>query len=339
MNSLLRVTAATAAAAVTSATLNAQTLNITSPNYSGTKLFESTPGFNITGLGVSGSGEIYYIESEGAFPATVNAHLYKRSPSDGYVSSTTLFDFGSPVFGSFVVFNGGKVYFGESSTGAIRSINPDGTGLDALGTVADNYDLAFSGGSLFFSHNPGGFSAQGKVSKFDLVADGTGGLMLSGADLILDTPTDYSGPVEFGLAGSFFYGGTAASGGTPNLFRFSGAEILAANGGGPTLTLDNPHLFLANGANAGLAFDGANGLWHTKSGVLDIIDTDTATSTPVGTTSNFLGQIDYAFGTVYAGVTDFASNRSAVFAVVPEPNCAIIAILGLALSEARRRRR
>ena len=130
MKPLLRLAAAAVIVAGASSALNAQSLNITSPNFSSTKLFDSTPGFTITGLGAGNGGEIFYIESDGAFPPAANTRLYKRLPGDGYATPTLVFDFNAPLFGSFVVLNGGKVYFGESSTGAIRSVNPDGTGLD-----------------------------------------------------------------------------------------------------------------------------------------------------------------------------------------------------------------
>ena len=45
------------------ASLDAQTLNITAPGFSGTKLFDSTAGFTITGLAADASGDVYYLKS------------------------------------------------------------------------------------------------------------------------------------------------------------------------------------------------------------------------------------------------------------------------------------
>lgn len=329
MKSLLRHTAATAAAVIVTTTLHAQTLNVTSPQHASVKLFDSTPGFTIAGFGVSPSGDIYYIEN--AFGS--NSQLFKRSPLDGYTNATPLFDLGTSIFGSFVAVNGGKVFFGESSTGAIRSINLDGTGVDMLGTITGNYDLAFAGSSLYLSHKPGPGAV---ISKFELVADGTGGLMFSAADTIIDTSTDFSGPVEFGPAGSLFYGGTGFA--MRDLFRFSAAEVAGAIGENSALALDNPHLFLANDVNGALAFSGVDELWQTNNTTLNVIDTDTKESTQVATTTNFMGQLDYVDGKLIASVSNFGAGRSSVYAVVPEPSCALFAFVGLAALTTRRRK-
>lgn len=331
MKSLLRHTAATAAAVIVTTTLHAQTLNVTSPQHASVKLFDSTPGFTIAGFGVSSTGDIYYIEN--AFGS--NSQLFKRSPLDGYTNATPLFDLGTSIFGSFVAVNGGKVFFGESSTGAIRSINLDGTGVDLLGNITGNYDLAFAGSSLYLSHNPGP-GAAGKVSKFELIADGTGGLMFSPADTIIDTPADFTGPLEFGPAGALFYG--ASGFGMHDLFRFSAAEVTGAIGENSTLALDNPHLFLANDVNGALAFSGVDELWQTNNTTLNVIDTDTKESTQVATTTNFMGQLDYVDGKLIASVTNFGTGRSSVYAVVPEPSCALFALVGLAALTTRRRK-
>ena len=332
MKKLLLITAVFTAA---STALFAQTLTVTAPGYSGGKLFDASPGFTITGLAAAPGGDVFYIETDSAF--AVPSKLYRRTAGDGYTTATPLFNFGSSVFGSFVRWESGKVFFGENSTGALRLMNPD-LSIDALGSVPFNYDAAFSGGTLFLSHNPGGFSPQNKVSRFDLLPDGGGGLMLSAADTILDTVNDYSGPIAFDAAGNLFYGGSGSFA-QPDLYRFSAAEVAAANGAGPTLGLDPAHRFLVNGTNAYLAFNGAGGLWHTDYGTLNLIDLNTATSTAVGGTPDSIGNLDVAGPALYAAVTNSAFNHSAVFLIVPEPSSLLLLLVGLAALTPRRRRR
>lgn len=311
--------------------LRAQSLTITAPGYSDAKLFDASPGFTISGLSASPSGDIFYIETDSSFTTPANARLLKRSASDGYAAPSTLFDFGAPKFGSFVVFNDGKVYFGENSTGLIRSINPDGTGLDLLGTVAGNYDLTFSGSALYISHNPGGFTAQNKVTKF-LLTGSIGDLSLDAGDLIIDTPVDYSGPVEFGPGGSLFYGASGAA--MADLYRFTGAE---SDGSGPTLQLDAPHLYLANGTNAYLAFDGANSLWHSNYSTLNLINGFSSSSQAIASTLGSINHLDFAGGSLFVNVTKSSFDASSVYKVVPEPTSSLL-LLG-ALSVFTRRRR
>ncbi len=315
--------------------LRAQSLTITDPGHATYQLFPATDGFTITGLAAAPGGDVFYIETDSAFISA--SKLYRRSAGDGYAAATTLFDFGSFVFGSFVLWDSGKVYFGESSTGAIRAVNLD-LSIDDLGTVAGNYDAAFAGGSLFLSHNPGGFTPLNKVSRFTHDPDGGGGLMLSAADLILDTPDDYSGPLDFDSAGNLFYGGSGPFA-REDLHRYSAAEVAAAFGAGPAQALDAPHLYLANGGNAYLAYDGGDdALWHSDFATLNLVDATTPGSTPIGSSTDSIGHLDFVGDTLYVNVTKSSFDGSAVFAVVPEPSSALLLALGLASFAARRRR-
>ena len=329
MKKLLITTAVFTAA---STALFAQSLSITASGYSGGKLFDATPGYLIEGLAAAPGGEVFYIERDSARVAP--SKLYRRSAGDGYAPTLPLFVFNSAVYGSFVRWDGGRVFFGESSTGAVRMLNPD-LSIDALGSVAGNYDAVISGGTIFLSHNAGGFSPQNKVSRFDLLPHGGGGLILGAAATVVDTPDDYSGPIVFIPGGDLFYGGSGIYART-NLFRFAADEVAAALGAGPTLALDG-HQFLADGTNAYLALAGATALWHTDFGTLNLIDIGTATSAPVGSSTGSIGQLDVDGPVLYASVTNGSFNHSAVFWVVPEPSSALLLMFGLAALTPRRR--
>ncbi len=335
MKHLLHLGAAILFAAAASAATLAD-LTISDPAHAGSRLFDSTPGFTITGLAADSSGDVFYIESD-SFNYSANATLYRRSASDGYASATPIFDLGPGVFGSFVISVGGRVVFGESSTNAIRAINPDGTGLDLLGTVPNNYDAAFSGGSLYLSHNVelNFFNPpKNRVSKFDLIADGAGGLMLAAADTILAFDGDYSGPLEF-AAGALFYG-ASGYGSVQGLYHYSAAEVAAAIGPG-VFTRDD-HLFSPNGANTALAYEPGAGLWQDSfSGALLLYDPANATVRTIGSTSASLGHLEFAADALFVNVTNFSTAQSSVFIVVPEPSAALLLLAALPVFARRRR--
>jgi hypothetical protein len=322
MKRLLITSAASLAA---STALFAQTLTVSAPGYAGVKLFDSTAGFTITGMGADAAGSVYYLETDGA--SSTNTRLYKRSSADGYASATPLFDYGSVLYGSFVVAQAGRIYFGENSTGTIRSINPDGTGAALIGTVTGNYDLAFSGGSAFVSANADTtfLNPKNKVLSLDL---GTGATAT-----MLDATPDYSGPLEFDSAGDLLYGVAKVSIG--GIYRYTPADLAGA-----PLTLTPPdHRLLANGANQYLAFSGGSTLWQDDFTTLRTYDTVTLAAQTIATTSETFGLLDYESGALYASVTDFGASRSSVFAVTPEPSSALLLAAGMPWIFRRRRER
>ena len=333
MKKLLLTTAAFTAA---STALFAQSLNITAPGYSGGQLFGATPGFVIEGLAAAPGGDVFYLERHST--RTLPTKLYSRSAGDGYGTATELFNFGAAPFGSFALWKNGRVFFGENSTGVVRVLNPDLT-TDILGIVPGNYDAAFAGGSLFLSHNPGGQqTALNKISRYELVpeAGGDGGLMLGPDDVIVDTPNDFSGPLEFDAAGGLLYGGTFRR---PGLHRFTDAQIAGATGA-TSLGLNSAQLVLAGLTSAYFAVGGPAALWQSDFGSLNLIDPFAGTSTPVGDSPDYgIGQLDSADSRLFVAVTNSFYDHSAVFLVVPEPGSALLLTLGVAALTTRRRRR
>ncbi len=342
MNNIL-LPAVAALATCLIAPSSAQMITITAPDYSATPLFSTAPGFSITGLAADGNGDIYYLQSDGSFATSTG--LYKRTAVSGYAEpASPLFDLGSAVFGSFVKIGAGRIFLGENSTNQIFVVNLDGSGADLLGTVAGNYDAAFTtAGALLVSHNPASFpGAADVVSNYVLLSDGTGGQALSAEDVVLDTVSDYSGPIALDAAGSLYYGATAFNG-IADLYRFSADEVSGAMGPA-VLALDEPHRFLANGVNGYLASTGNTQLWHTDFASLNVIDTDTAAVKQVATSASVsvsISHLDTGNGMLVTNVTDFSdfSNpRSTVYAVVPEPTTAsMLAAACMGISRRRRR--
>jgi hypothetical protein len=165
---------------------------------------------------------------------------------------------------------------------------------------------------------------------------------LGAEDVVLNTVSDYSGPIALEADGRLYYGATAFNG-IADLYRFSASEVAGAFG--PTaLTLDEVHRFLANGVNGYLATSDSGQVWQTDFASLNVIDTSTAVATEVATSdgaSFSISHLDTAHGMLLANVTDFSdfSNpRSTVFAVVPEPVTASLFLTGAIGISYRRRR-
>ena len=297
-----------------------------SAGYSAVKLFDTPVGQTVSGLEFDASGNAYYLVGNGTSIAT---HLERRSSADNYATPTVLFDYGAGKFGSFVRLQAGKLYFGESTNGTIRVRDIASGTTSLLATVAFNYDLDFGGGAGWLSANPG--SAGNRVFKLDLS---------SGATTQVLNSADFSGPVGVDASGRLYYGATAFGTGG-NIYRYSSAE---ANAGG--LLLDAGHVWAANPGNAYFDLDAASGLYQTDSTTVKRFDLATSAATSVGSGTSgadAIGNLASAPGVLALTVTNYGSfstsadDRSAVFAVVPEPSSAVLLALGM-LAFARRRR-
>jgi hypothetical protein len=191
--------------------------------------------------------------------------------------------------------------------------------------VDGNYDIAFGGGFGWLSANPG--FAGGKIMRLDLT---------SGATTTVLTSTDFSGPVAFDAGGSLYYGATAFGAGG-DIYKYPAAD-LAAGG----LSLDAPHKWADNGGNAYFDSDGSL-LLQTDFATLAGYTFSSGAAANMASTSHTFGNVALAGATALATVTDFggapsADDRSAVFAVVPEPGSILLAGMGITLLALRRRR-
>jgi|GEM_PF-1917953 len=148
------------------------------------------------------------------FAAFVGNRVVEVTPG-GYVS--TLYEFNTPVFGSFVKVLDDKIYFGESSNGTIWRMSLDGTNPELIGTLENNFDMEFNSlGQAFVSANPG-WAGQ-KVFYFD-----------GKSDEIITGLLGYSGPLAFDSADNLIYATAWASGGD-SILRFNADDVAGAIG-------------------------------------------------------------------------------------------------------------
>ena len=279
---------------------------------------------------------MFYIES-GTFNGTAGTQLFERTAASGFAAETSLFSYATPVSGSFVRVLGGTIFFGENSGGTIRSVNTDGTSPALIATVANNYDLVFSGSLALLSANPGGFnSPDNKVFSLDL-ADGH-------LDTVLDTGGDYSGPITVDAAGDLLYGattfGSISAGG---VYKFTLADIQSALDADPqandtSLTMGKGTRIFANGSNGYLGRTDDQHVYALASPFgaaatitrFNLDDTNAAGQAAGQTnTGPFFGATDATDAALFVAVTDdFSTGPSAVFRVVPEPSPTSALLLG-----------
>ncbi len=149
------------------------------------------------------TSSVYYTHSDKIqsfdIDASGNLYLFKDNQYITKYSGggeTTLYNYGSSIYGSFLTVKGGTVYFGESSGGVVKSMPTSGGSATDLFTLSGNYDMAFNNsGQAFLSANPGGMSSENKIYHWN----GTT------TDLIGDMG-GYSGPLAFDSNGDLFYG-------------------------------------------------------------------------------------------------------------------------------------
>lgn len=310
--------------------------------FSSAELFNLGTGYTISALGADTAGNLFYFAS-GNFGGGPETRLFERTSASGFATAVDLFSYGSQVSGSFVKVNAGTVYFGENSTGTIRSISAGGGAATLLGTVTGNYDAAFRGSDLFLSANPA--SNDNKVYRFL-----PGGQL----DTVLDTGGDFSGPITFDSAGNLLYGATNFASVNGGIYSFSAAQVSAALDANPSahdgsFNLSSGTQLFANGSNQYLAAENGTKFFQGNSpfgSAAFVKELDAAQPGAPGRsvgqtgTGEFFGGMASANGALYVAVTsDFSQGPSAVFKVVPEPgSMALLAGAGALLICALRRR-
>lgn len=332
--------ATTAAALLASASLlPAQSLN----NPNGTPyapLFSAPAGHAIGGLDLDAAGNIYYLESDyDAADGNSGTRLIQRAV-DG--TTTTLFTFaaGATVydnpFGSFVRVRGTTIYWGENYPGTLWSATLTGSTIQNavnLGTIAGNYDLAFSSTSeAYLSAGPD--FGQNHVYRLTF---GAGAITPTSNVVSKVFDNNYSGPITFDAAGNLLYGAPVVNGVGGGLFRFGVSEL-----SGTTEQTLAGHLLINNGTN-GYLLTGPNGLIFQDAGdTLRQYDLNHGNQeTPLAVSDGFIGNLAYHDGDIFAIVsTGFgASTHASIYAVAPEPATAVFFALGLAACFQRRFRR
>lgn len=309
-------------------------------------LFSTAGGFTISGLGVnSATGDVFYLES-GNYGGTNDTRLFVNTMASGFATRTELFSYsaatggqGAGIYGSFVRVSGSKVFFGENSTGTIRSVNLDGSAPSLLATVVGNYDLTFSGAAAFLSANQNAYPSApaNKVFKLNL---STGQL-----DTILDTGGDYSGAIAFDAAGDLLYGattfGSISSGG---IYKFTAAQVASVTDANPlasdtALTIGNGTRIYNNGSNGYLArVDDAHlfalqspfgsAATATRLDLANLATTQLAGQTASG---SFFGAADATSSAFYVAVTgDSVSGPTSVYRIAPVPEPSACALAGIA---------
>ncbi|MFV1995486.1 MAG: PEP-CTERM sorting domain-containing protein [Verrucomicrobiales bacterium] len=306
---------------------------ITAPLQAAVSIFSTAPGFTIDDIAFDDAGDLFYLQtpSDPGAPTV----LIKRTLGSGYGVGTTVFDFGARKFGAFVTTTGGRVYFGESSDGSIRSIATDGSDPQLHANVPSIYSMAVSSsGKAYLSANGAGFGQGNLVLSLDLG--------LGTTTTLIDNTNDFSGPVTLDSSGNLYYGGTGSPfgpGAPGDIFRFSESALDNALATMTPIDLGSATAFASTVGNSYFAYASTLGIYRHAFGGLSLVDTTTGLETPVpGEPAPTLGGIAYNGSALYGVSTDFGAGVS-TFSLIPEPSRALLILIGVNFALANRRRR
>ena len=183
-------------------------------------------GYALSEVSFSGFVGGFDVAPNGNFIVLEDQNLYEITPGGSVVRS--LYTFQNPVWGSFVRVDAaaGKVYFGESGGGWIKSCGLDGSNPTDVAQVPFNYDFAL---------NAAGDAFVVSGSSVYLLGD-------SGPDEIVRA-SGASGPLAFDADGNLYYG-TASSiwgqVGGQSIVRWTAAQVAGAVGDGVLTVGEKP---------------------------------------------------------------------------------------------------
>lgn len=289
----------------------------------------------VGGFDYDSAGNIFYLGG------TEDTQLVKATKSSGYSTQSTVVDYDSFTYGSFVSVKGSEVYYGDSSNVNASStdiISPT-PGPNPIAAMPDNFDIAFSGGTTYVSANINGASGSPENAVYTLNT--------STGDYhdILNTG-DYSGPIAVTSSGELIYGwsGYPQGGG---IYVFSAASVQEAITSGTAMSLSDATKVIKSAGNAAFALGPDNELFAASDTAVNMFNLTTGDVTHIGVLTNdgdYFAAMAYYDGALTIAETDgyFTSPTFTDFidiTAIPEPGFTSLAITGLLLVPALRRKR
>ncbi len=315
------------AAIILSATASWGAGLLSSATYNCTDLFISLPaGAFLGGFDVLHNGNF-----------VINDGNSLREITQSGANVQTLYTYSSPVFGSFVRYNDGLVYFADTSFGTIRTVDAAGGPANDIAQLDWNYDIDFYADNAFIV-------AGNTVYALDA----------SNNTAPVATAAGYSGPVALDATGNLYYCPSNYPFAT-NIYVWGSTKVQSAIGGDVLGIADADAAIAVNGA-AGLAFDNLGRLlFSDNSGGqaklqrwdgVSIETLATLTRDDIESPAITFLRVDSATGDIYASVnyyTDgYANNYNYIVKLeqVPEPSsivglCSLVALAGTAVLRRR----
>lgn len=317
------------AAVILSATASRGEGLLDSATYNCTDLFISLP----TGAFLGG----FDILPNGNF--VINDGSSVREITQSGTDVQTLYTYSASLFGSFVRYNNGLVYFADNdyTSSMVRTVDPVTAVVNDLTQLEWNYDIDFYDNNAFVV-------AGNTVYALDASNNTTP----------VATAAGYSGPVALDVAGNLYYCPSNYPFAT-NIYMWSSAKVQGAIEGDVLGIADADTAIAVNGA-AGLAFDSLGRLlFSDNSGGqaklqrwdgVSIETLATLTRENIESPAITFLRVDSATGDIYAGVNyytgGYAINYNYIVKLeqVPEPSsivglCSLIALAGSAVLRRR----